>query len=846
MAILSNGKFYGFLCSVKETGQKLANGAKEYVEDFVSGFVGHGWKIWEYVKGKWMLEIDAIRVRGQFTVFELLVSKIRAIIGAQAITQGCGKIKTVELSEDGTAYLITLEDKDMSFVEHDFIRCQEFIGDKRKYHVEIESVVDGIIRIPITEFTSETDEDGKTVITNPPLPGDDIVQFGNSSYAAAYVGRHSAIYMHADESGQPAIDVLDGIYSKNWSDCLKVRMGGDIPGTDGLKGFYCVNGIIKGIDNDGSILYQFNPDGSGFIGKGSIRWDAAGFRFGTGVKLAWDNLDDETKENLKGESGRDGAPGRDGINGADGVNGADGISLIYKGEFDSHPTSPQQGWYYRNTTDKKCYVFQDNAWYVMTVDGSDGKNGLDGVNGKDGNDGLDIVWKGDSPTPPANPQKNWVYRDTDNGRVYIYNGTAWQLMVADGNDGIDGTDGAPGGDGKDGMSVFITYHDGEEEPAIPTGDGTAEGWHTDATTSVVWMSQKVSESADTGSWGSPIRIKGDIGEPGQDANLLPWVEDWTEKGTNIGKEYIVSPKMFCGTAKTLENGSQVITGVAIGRDVIEIDGSKRTGVFGIKENKTTFELDALTGDATFKGTLHSENGEIGGFSITPVGLENSGNIPALISVKTDSVNRSGDTIRRQATLGNNLPAIVGVDTAAYIAADSKNENIALMLRASGSKTRWNMSGGFSNFAINAKGGCIWTLEPEDHWCMPGVLAYVYIETSYNGGKPLLTTKSWGNGIQIVSAGYRKATAGLAENGNYMAISYECKHDRVMCIAQNMGMDWNGKGKWNLTPCIEGMNNIVSQEENTIIRECVVSFWIHNEGKYIPNKSLYVFIGEPDI
>jgi len=63
-----------------------------------------------YVKGKWMLEIDSIRVRGQFTVFEMLISKVRAIIGAQAITQGCGKIKTAELSEDGSAYLITLED----------------------------------------------------------------------------------------------------------------------------------------------------------------------------------------------------------------------------------------------------------------------------------------------------------------------------------------------------------------------------------------------------------------------------------------------------------------------------------------------------------------------------------------------------------------------------------------------------------------------------------------------------------------------------------------------------------------------------------------------------------------
>lgn len=323
MAILSNGKFYGFLCSAKETGRKLANGAKEYVENFVSGFAGHGWKIWEYVKGKWMLEIDSIRVRGQFTVFELLVSKIRAIIGAQTITQGCGKIKTVEISDDGTAYLITLEDEDMSFVEHDFIRCEEFAGGKRNYHVEIESVVGGVIRIPISEF--EMDEGG--FVQNTPKPGDDIVQFGNSSHDEKYIGRHSAIYMHADESAQPAIDVLDGIYSKDWSDCLKVRMGGDIPGSDGLKGLYCVNGMIKGTDEAGTVLYQFNPDGSGFIGKGSVKWDEEGFRFGEGVKLTWDNLDAEVKDNLKGDPGKDGEkgdPGEDGTPGKDGNDGKDG------------------------------------------------------------------------------------------------------------------------------------------------------------------------------------------------------------------------------------------------------------------------------------------------------------------------------------------------------------------------------------------------------------------------------------------------------------------------------------------------------------------------------------------
>ena len=285
MAILSNGKFYGFLCSAKETGQRLANGAKEYVEDFISGFAGHGWKIWEYVKGKWMLEIDSIRVRGQFTVFEMLISKVRAIIGAQAITQGCGKIKKVELSEDGTAFLISLEDADMSFMEHDFIRCQEFTGSQKVYHVEIESVVDGVIRIPLSEF--DMDEGG--VVLNPPAAGDDIVQFGNSSHDEKYVGRHSAIYMHADESGQPAIDVLDAIYSKDWSDCLKVRMGGEIPGSNGSKGFYCVNGVIKGVDESGHTVYCLYPNGTAELGDGSVLFkpDKSGHIAGGSISWTW-------------------------------------------------------------------------------------------------------------------------------------------------------------------------------------------------------------------------------------------------------------------------------------------------------------------------------------------------------------------------------------------------------------------------------------------------------------------------------------------------------------------------------------------------------------------------------
>lgn len=644
MAILSNGKFYGFLCSVKETGQKLANGVKEYVEDFMSGFAGHGWKLWEYMTGKWKLEIDTIVVRETMIVFEMLISKVRAIIGAQAITQGHGKVKSVGISDDGTEYLIELEDEDVSIVAHDFVRCQTFVGDKTKlYHVEVSSVdvETKTLHVPLSEF--DKDESGN--VLNVPAAGDELVQFGNSQNKA----RQSAIYMHADETGQPAIDVMFDLDSKNWEGKVKVRVGGDIPGSGGLKGFYCVNGMIKGVDSKGNVAYciypdgtaelgcgsaLFKPDKSGHIAGGAISWiwDESNKKCVCTMKdvvLTWDNLSDDAKENLKGEPGKDGADGKNGqdgkdgyngIDGADGINGKDGASLVYKGEYSSHPSNPQNGWYYRNITDKKSYVYQDDAWYVMTVDGSDGKNGLDGANGKDGADGLDIVWKGDSSIPPANPQKNWVYRDTDNGRVYIYNGLAWELMVADGNDGTDGTngiDGTPGADGepgKDGMRVYITYHDSEEEPEIPVGDGTTNGWHTDSTESVIWISQKVSESADSGEWGDPIRVKGEPGKDGQDANLLPWIEKWNGYATELGEEYIVTPKMFSGT----KSADGKLTGIAQGKDCLTgADGNKRTGIFALVDSEVVFELDPINKQYLFKGRIEANGGIFTGSLATP-------------------------------------------------------------------------------------------------------------------------------------------------------------------------------------------------------------------------------------
>ena len=246
-----------------------------------------------------------------------------------------------------------------------------------------------------------------------------------------------------------------------------------------------------------------------------------------------------------------------GFDGADGAEGVAGTSIIWKGDFSSAPSNPQNGWAYKNTTDKKSYVYQDGQWYQMTIDGIDGKNGKDG---------LSIVWKGDLQTPPSNPQTNWAYRDTNNGRVYIWNGTAWALMV------VDGSDGADGAAGSDGLSVFITYNDSTSQPSIPTGNGTTGGWHTNATSTAIWMSQKVAASASDGAWGTPIKIKGDKGDGytqmGQfrTGMVVPKMGVVSMGGGSyVAKVSTTNPPLWCwtdnaGNRFTYNDGGYVLTG----------------------------------------------------------------------------------------------------------------------------------------------------------------------------------------------------------------------------------------------------------------------------------------------
>lgn len=296
MAILSNGKFSGFLCSIRDTGKKLKDGAAVMVEDFLSGFNGYGWKLWKK-SNLWRLEIDELLVRKSFTTFEHIISQITSIRGGQTISQGHAKIKAVTIIEadvyrenDGEetitqeqCYRLEIDDESNSIVEYDFVQC---LKGNRQYLVQVGSVFQYYINIPITEFDSDA-ETGE--VLNAPQAGDEIVQFGNASHQDKYKNRHSALYLHVDED-EPAIDLMTNMYSKDWSNAIKVRIGGNLPGTDGDRGFYSVNGKIISVDENNDIVYEINPDGSGYFARGKFSWTKDGSpKFSGTILLQIDN-----------------------------------------------------------------------------------------------------------------------------------------------------------------------------------------------------------------------------------------------------------------------------------------------------------------------------------------------------------------------------------------------------------------------------------------------------------------------------------------------------------------------------------------------------------------------------
>ena len=174
---------------------------------FVDGLLGEGWRLW-MEDALSHLTIDKLTVRQVMVVLELLIEKVRSVGGQLCVSAANGKIKTA-LLEDGY-WKITFE-QDNSFQAHDLMRCATFSGGSLKgYWVEVAATEGNSILVCEDEFSGSF-----------PEPGDECVLMGNTDNPL----RQNLILISATEDGQPRMDVMDGVKAKNFTGCLRARLG---------------------------------------------------------------------------------------------------------------------------------------------------------------------------------------------------------------------------------------------------------------------------------------------------------------------------------------------------------------------------------------------------------------------------------------------------------------------------------------------------------------------------------------------------------------------------------------------------------------------------------------------
>lgn len=232
---------------------------KEYIgsERFIPGLMGEGMKLYKAINGDWNLEIDNAVVRKAMTIFELIISKVRAVNGGLVISSANGRVKSVSETSGDPAYYVLGIEGDMMFVTDDLVRCQVYTSGHVKYYwVPVASVNDDSILILKSVFPNGTT----------PAVGDDLIQMGNLTNP----NRQGILYLTASEDGKPRISVLDGVNSTSLAGKNKVILGcldgmtdTDFPADFQPSGYglYAMNCFLKGIfilRNGKSIEQEFS------------------------------------------------------------------------------------------------------------------------------------------------------------------------------------------------------------------------------------------------------------------------------------------------------------------------------------------------------------------------------------------------------------------------------------------------------------------------------------------------------------------------------------------------------------------------------------------------------------
>src|SRR5690606_13826840 len=172
---------------------------------------GHGYRLAKDGNGDYLLEVDRMLVRKDFTVYELIVNQIRATNGSLWVSDGI-KIDSVTISGSNFVWGINTDEGTIytPFAVNDIVRCQKFNGKDMKYYTA-----------RVVSVTSDTFTITRIEGASNPAAGDDLVRIGNTTNA----NRQGALYLTASDSGAPFLDVIDGVNSASLANKTKVRLG---------------------------------------------------------------------------------------------------------------------------------------------------------------------------------------------------------------------------------------------------------------------------------------------------------------------------------------------------------------------------------------------------------------------------------------------------------------------------------------------------------------------------------------------------------------------------------------------------------------------------------------------
>lgn len=204
------------------------------------------------VSGKSYMELDQLLVRGRMDIYELVVNEIRATNGSLWVSDS-GKVDSIPSTND-VIFIDPTNSGLQPFAVNDLIMVQIF--NNSGSHASVRQVQAQVTAINVAGNTARITVNYLTAQHF--LAGDWVVRAGSTSDTT----RQNSIYLTADDSNNPRIDILAGVSTFNSSVSsglfnyanVKARLGNLAGISDTINGiavagygFYSQNAFLKGV-----------------------------------------------------------------------------------------------------------------------------------------------------------------------------------------------------------------------------------------------------------------------------------------------------------------------------------------------------------------------------------------------------------------------------------------------------------------------------------------------------------------------------------------------------------------------------------------------------------------------